>query len=489
MSSKWDNLSKEQLYELFITKNMSKPEISSLLGIPKTSLGRMLDKFGIVKSKEDVKKMQRRVNNNRTQEIKQKVSLTLKNRWKNLSDEEKTKQMLPLNIKNASRTEEHQRKLNESLRKHYESETEEEKKERITKISIATKLAMSNMSNEKRDEITKNRVNALLKRTDDQKIKSLQKLRDTWNKKSNDEKTTIMIRQLESKIKNGHIQESVAETELRDFITDLGFDVKRIIKGCGDTRFELDIFIEKLNIAIEYNGSYYHSTNGCNKRSKTYHYNKSMQCKNMGISLIHIWEDQWVNQKELVKSILKSRLGVLTDDRIYARKCTIKEISSKEYKDFCNENHIQGYRLASVRLGLFYKDKLVQIASFNKIRNIGKQNRKEEWEWVRGCPASLNSVIGGTSKLFSYFVKNYRPNSILCYADWNLFDGSGYDKCGFTFDGFTGPDKFYITNGKSRNRINRNPYKNREYKELVKSNTLFECYGAGSKRFIWTNEK
>ena len=103
-------------------------------------------------------------------------------------------------------------------------------------------------------------------------------------------------------------------------------------------------------------------------------------------------------------------------------------LSVKEYREFCILNHIQGYKKASIKLGLFYNNKLVQIASFGKVNNRGKAamtNKEYDYEWVRGCPASLNYVIGGTSKLFKYFVKHYNPKTVLCYADWNLFNGKG----------------------------------------------------------------
>lgn len=176
---------------------------------------------------------------------------------------------------------------------------------------------------------------------------------------------------------------------------------------------------------------------------------------------------------------LKHRLGINKENNIYARKCTIKEIDNESYKKFCNENHIQGFRPASVKLGLFYNNELVQIASFGKTKD-----KKYEWEWIRGCPASNNSVIGGTSKLFKYFINKYNPNSVLCYADLNLFNGKGYEKCGFEFTGYTGPNKFYV---KQFKRIERNPARYKEYKELVKQNKLLLCYGAGSMRFVWKN--
>lgn len=264
-----------------------------------------------------------------------------------------------------------------------------------------------------------------------------------------------------------------------------------MIEGAGNSktspRFEIDIYIPEKRIGIEYNGSYYHSMNGKRKGriTKNYHYNKSMIAKQKNIQLIQIWEDQWKNQQEIIKDILKARLGILSENSIYARKCEIKEIENEQYKSFCEKNHIQGYHKALVKIGLFYNNTLVQIASFSKCRKIGNSKRQSfEWEWIRGCPASNNSVVGGTSKLFSYFVKKYNPESVLCYADWNLFNGQGYEQCDFKLDGFTGPDKFYIT-VHSTKRFNRSPARYQEFKKLVQEGKLFECHGVGSMRFVW----
>lgn len=284
--------------------------------------------------------------------------------------------------------------------------------------------------------------------------------------------------------------ESKPEREVKDFLISLNINPIKYKIGEGDSRIEIDLYIPEKNIGIEFNGVWWHSIN--NKRPINQHYKKSIWANDNGIELIHIWEDQWKAKKELIKTILQSRLGVLNDNkRIYARQCEIREITNKDYKEFCEVNHIQGYRPAKIKLGLYYNNILVQIASFSKTRNVGKaksQNSKYEYEWVRGCPASNNVIIGGTSKLFKYFVKKYNPVNVLCYADWNLFNGKGYKECGFKFIGYTGPDKFFvIPNSNPLKRVNRNPYKYKEFKELVKNNKLLECYGAGSLKFVWEN--
>lgn len=202
--------------------------------------------------------------------------------------------------------------------------------------------------------------------------------------------------------------------------------------------------------------------------------------KEKGIDLITIWEDQWKNKKDIIKQILKHRLNK-SNNKIFARKCEIREINNNEYKLFCNDYHIQGYRPAKIKLGLYFNNKLVQIASFNKCNKY----HKEDYEWIRGCISSNNIVVGGTSKLLKYFIKQYNPQSILCFSDNNLFNGNGYLQSGFELVDEIKEDKFYIENNRSLKRISRNPFKYKELMEQVKNNKLFLCYGCGSKKFVW----
>lgn len=297
------------------------------------------------------------------------------------------------------------------------------------------------------------------------------------------------IKAFTTRSENGTLYSSKGEEEIVEFIRSLGFDTKKHIIGNGHNRFEIDIYVEEKRLGIEYNGVYYHSTNGINHRNKTYHFNKSNVAYSSGIELIQIWEDQWKNQQEIIKDIIAARLGIIRGEKLYARKCEIREVDTATYRQFCMANHVQGYRSASVKLGLYYKNQLVQIASFNKARQYSISTANQyEWEWIRGCISSNNKVIGGTSKLFNHFINTYNPENVLCYSDWNLFSGKGYEESGFVFEGFTGPDKFYITTNNRLQRINRNPYAYSMYKQMVEEGKLFECYGCGSKKFVWYKE-
>ncbi len=295
----------------------------------------------------------------------------------------------------------------------------------------------------------------------------------------------ILEKQFATRKKNGTLGTSNLEKEVIDFISlELGKTGGKFLKGWKDTRFEVDYLVG--NIGIEVNGAYWHSTRTLStkhQKHKQYHYNKMLNASELGIDLIQIWEDQWKNKQDIVKDILRARLGVL-DTKLYARKCEVRNVDNKTYREFCEAAHIQGYRAATVRLGLYFEDRLVQVASFNKCHGYGKRQAQCEWEWIRGCIASNNMVIGGTSKLLKHFIRTSSPESILCYADANLFNGDGYLKAGFEFKGFTGADKFYIENNTFK-RYARNPYKYREYKDLVEKGRLLECHGAGSRKFVW----
>lgn len=81
-----------------------------------------------------------------------------------------------------------------------------------------------------------------------------------------------------------------------------------------DNKAELDIYLPEFNFAIEYDGLYWHSSNR-QSTDKNYHANKTHLCEEKGINLLHVFENEWIFSRDIVESIIKSRLG------IYGRVC------------------------------------------------------------------------------------------------------------------------------------------------------------------------
>ena len=218
------------------------------------------------------------------------------------------------------------------------------------------------------------------------------------------------------------------ETELENKI-EVRSNLMSIIKP-----YELDIYIPDLKLAFEFNGTYWHSEE--KGKDKNYHLNKTKLCEEKGIHLIHIFEWEWIFKKDLVKQRIKNILGSNRSDKIFARKCVVKEIASNTANDFVEKYHLQGISNASVNLGLFYKDELVSVMTFAKPRF----NKQYQWELIRFC--SKYPIIGGAGKLLVYFERKYKPISLISYANrcWSSKLSNVYEKIGFKLIGESEPN-------------------------------------------------
>ena len=203
---------------------------------------------------------------------------------------------------------------------------------------------------------------------------------------------------------------------------------------------ELDVFVSDKNIAFEFDGIYWHSDDVC-KESINYHLNKTLACEEKGIQLIHVFENEWNTKQNIVKARIKNLLGVY-DMTVYARKCEIREVSSKESRAFQEENHLQGAVNAKVSLGLFYKDELVSLMTFGKCRF----DKKHEWEMLRFCSKLGYHVVGGAGKLLKHFERNWKPKSLVSYADRRWSQGKLYKALGFKLDHASSPNYWYWKN-------------------------------------------
>ena len=200
---------------------------------------------------------------------------------------------------------------------------------------------------------------------------------------------------------------------------------------------EIDIFIPELKIGIEYNGLRWHGEKF--GKDRHYHLNKMNVANSNGIKLIQIFEDEYLNHKDIVINKLKHILHINDDNilKIGARKCIVKEINKKNAETFLNKFHIQGYVNSKIHLGAFLEDKLIGVMSFTKIQN----------EWVLSRFATdynyICSGIGG--KLFSNFVNMYNPTTVKSFADrrWTINENNLYTKLGFICDEILKPEYRY----------------------------------------------
>ena len=239
----------------------------------------------------------------------------------------------------------------------------------------------------------------------------------------------------------------------------------------NDFKYEIDVFCKDKNIGFEYNGNYWHSELF---KQQNYHQEKSLYFEEKGIQLVHIFEYEFLEKEDLIKSFIKSKLGIF-EKKIGASKCKVKELSVDIYRKFCEENHLQGKADARIKLGLFYQEELIQIMSFSCPRFTDKY----EYEIIRECSKQGYIILGGKEKLWSYFIKKYNPNSVISYCDFSKFTGNSYLKLGFKKERLNKPG-FVWWDSKINQVFWRSPEKNQEMKEKY-----IKIYDCGQLVFTW----
>jgi hypothetical protein len=244
---------------------------------------------------------------------------------------------------------------------------------------------------------------------------------------------------------------SKPELEMAEFVKTLGVQVEHSV--WLSFRKEADIFVPSLKLAIEYDGIFWHNEL---HRSKNYHKEATDKAQAAGIRMVHVFEDEWLYRKDMVKHRLTSLCG--KHPRIGARSCEVRDVPFQESVDFLEKYHSQGQgRPTKVRKGLYHKGALVALLTLSPARfGGGKEAEAPSYEVFRYC-TSL-SVAGGFTKLLKYALQGLPPGDVTSYSDRRWGYGEVYLKAGFTHHARTEPGYFWA-------------YKDRRYgrQEFMKS--------------------
>ena len=237
------------------------------------------------------------------------------------------------------------------------------------------------------------------------------------------------------------------EEELSEFLMEHGIEHTTNARSISSP-YELDIYIPEYKIAIELNGCYWHSE--ARGKDQNYHLDKTELCQEKGIQLIHIWDLEWENKKEIVKSMLLNKFGK-TERKIYARKCEIREVHAPQANKFLNECHIQGKARSTVKLALIHGDEMVALLTMLR-------QKDGTWYMSRYCNALNTTVVGGFSKLLKAFRKEH-PEEIITHANLRFGTGNVYVVNGFEFIKQTKPTPWWFKSGELHHHTQYRKYK------------------------------
>lgn len=270
---------------------------------------------------------------------------------------------------------------------------------------------------------------------------------------------------------NKTITQSSQEREIIDFIKTLDSD----INICTNTRsiippYELDIWLPQYNLAIEVCGLYWHSTEF---KTSQYHHNKYVMCRDKGIRLITLFDDEWNANKQIVKSFLSYTIGK-NYAQIPARKCCVDyNPDPRQIRDFFETYHIQGNGPGSIKIALTHNHMCVAAMCFINTHH---------GNYILNRYCSLG-VTGGFTKLLSAFKRRYPWKKITTFADLRWGQGDLYVKTGFVCDKILPPDYYYVSHDKKK-RIHKFNFRRKHLARIlpVFDESLTEkenCYNSG----------
>ncbi len=255
---------------------------------------------------------------------------------------------------------------------------------------------------------------------------------------------------------------------------------------------EIDILLPDFHVGIEYNGLYWHSYKM--KQDINYHRDKMRLANHKGYRLIQIFEDEWIERKEVVLNKLRHVVnGDVGNPTIGARKTVISKINREIAKAFLEQYHIQGYVGSSVYLGAYYRDELVGVMTFT-------EEQSKMWNLTRFTTKTDYKLPGLANKMFKYFLKNYEHKEIKSFLDlrWNqpLGDSTVYNKLGFELVKMTNPDYRYVVGNERLHKFGfRKDKLHRKYglplsmteREMCNELGFERIYDCGLAKYVYKN--
>ena len=510
-------IDKDTIYDLYITKNKSVEEVAKILDVSKDTILRRLKKYQIKKERANVQLQIEKRNldvygvryTSQFEEIKEKIKKTNLEKYgteyplqsKEIRDKISLSNLEKYGVENPFQFEQVKEKIKQTNLEKYGADHpmhSEQIKEKLKQTNLE-KYGVENPAQV--DVVKEKMVSSLLNNNFPNVIKYFadKETTEEFINENYDGKATLTQLSIYTGISKTTIGRYIHKYGLEDYVqydckvSQPEKDIVEYLTSKGITNIvqsdrdildgkEIDIYLPDYKVGIEFNGDYWHSE--IMRPNNKYHYDKSMLANSKGVFLYHIFSHEWADEEKRIR-ILNHLDNILhlNENKIYARKCMIREVDVAEKNRFLNENHIQGKDSASIKLGLYYNDELVSLMTFCYPRFSKKYN----WELSRFCSKHNYNVIGGASKLFKYFVDNYMKDGevIVSYSDIAKTTGKIYNTLNFEFVNDAEPN--YIWWKADDDYKTRYQCQMVNERIIMESNGYIKIYDCGNK--VWVFRK
>lgn len=203
---------------------------------------------------------------------------------------------------------------------------------------------------------------------------------------------------------------------LQKFCKSLSDKVKFNKRGMFGDKRELDIVFPDNKLAIEFNGLFWHCTATLQKHGFdpiNYHLNKTIDCKNIGYDLLHIFEHEPLKKwKGVIKHFLHIEKVIPSD------KTQIAIISETDAAVFVFEYGIAQHQADLVNYGLCYQNEILLLVTCkiaDTTANIVNMVYKTGW-WVDNGLKTIVQTIKQNHNITT--IKAMTNRRYDCSQDW-----------------------------------------------------------------------
>lgn len=307
---------------------------------------------------------------------------------------------------------------------------------------------------------------------------------------------------------------SKPEVELLDIVTTLVAPLEVVGQQMvfGDRR-RADVFVPALSVAVEFNGLYWHHDG---RVSRDHHADRTALAAKQGVRLVHVWEDDWRDRRDVVIRGLAARLGVSSalpkvladlDPKCWqtagARTLELAEVDGSHSAAFMDANHIQGAVACTRWFALRDHDGDIRALLGLRSPRANARTKRAEGQWEITRYATRGTVPGGFSRLLRLAERNLLAEGVtltqwVTFAAKDISEGGMYEATGFTVAGEQRPDYRYVGPRTRWRRTPKERFQRKRFREdpdllwdeswterqAAEANGLLRIWDSGKTKYI-----
>lgn len=216
--------------------------------------------------------------------------------------------------------------------------------------------------------------------------------------------------------------------EIADYISSLGFPAQTCVSDIVPGHV-LDVWVPSAKFTVDYCNFYLR----CEPilKNKKFFEQKYDACVKEEIGIFMMYEDEWRDKQDLIKSMIRHRLG-LSKNVYHSRKLDVKKLETKDRQRFFDMSHLEEDANSHIAFGLVTPDG--EIVAAMSLRRAFHDQYKEYYEVGRSAckpDCVVHGWIGKLTKVCLEYAIGAGKRGLVTYVDSRVGLGKAYVEAGF----------------------------------------------------------